>query len=48
MVAFPKAVGTQVTIRLEIEATLDRGAERDYRQAADKSMRSRAHAAAQH
>jgi polyisoprenoid-binding protein YceI len=48
MTAFPKAVGTQVTIRLEIEATLDRGAERDYREAANKLIRSRAHAAAQH
>jgi hypothetical protein len=37
-----------VTIRLEIEATLDRGAERDYREAANKLIRSRAHAAAQH
>jgi len=48
MTAFPKAVGTEVTIRLEIEATLDRSAESDYRQAATKLMRSRAHAAAQH
>ena len=48
MTAFPKAVGTQVTIRLEIEAKLDRSAESDYRQAADKLVRSRAHAAAQH
>jgi polyisoprenoid-binding protein YceI len=46
--AFPKAVGTQVTIRLEIEAKLDRSAESNYRQAVEKSMRSRAHAAAQH
>lgn len=48
MTAFPKAVGTEVTLRLEIEATLDRHAEYDYQQAADKSMRSGAHAAAQH
>ena len=48
MTAFPKAVGTEVSIRLEIEATLDRRAEYDYRQAADKSTRSRAHGAAQH
>ena len=48
MTAFPKAVGTEVTIRLEIEATLDRSAESDYRQAANKLTRSRAHAAAQH
>ncbi len=43
MTAFRKAVGTQVTIRLEIEAKLDRSAEADYLQAAEK-----AHAAAQH
>ena len=53
MNAFPKAVGTAVTIRLEIEATLDRTAKYDYQQAADKLMRSGlmrsgAHAAAQH
>jgi hypothetical protein len=48
MTAFPKAVGTEVTIRLEIEATLDRSAESDYRQAENKLMRSRAHAAARH
>lgn len=48
MTAFPKAVGTEVTLRLEIEATLDRRAEYDYQQAANKLMRSRAHAAAQH
>lgn len=45
MTAFPKAIGTAVTIRLEIEATLDRRAEYDYQQAVDKLMRSRAHAA---
>jgi polyisoprenoid-binding protein YceI len=48
MTAFPKAVGTQVTIRLELEATLDRSAESDYRQDVHKSTRSGAHAAAQH
>jgi polyisoprenoid-binding protein YceI len=48
MTAFPKAIGTEVTIRLEIEATLDRSAEGDYQQAVNKSMRSGAHAAAQH
>jgi polyisoprenoid-binding protein YceI len=48
MTAFPKAIGTDVVIRLEIEAKLDRHAEYDYQQAEDKSMRSRAHAAAQH
>jgi polyisoprenoid-binding protein YceI len=48
MTAFPKAIGTEVTIRLEIEAMLDRNAERDYQQAADKSTGSGARAAAQH
>ncbi|MGH8192104.1 MAG: YceI family protein [Rhodanobacteraceae bacterium] len=48
MTAFPKAVGTQVAIRLEIEATLDRKAEYDYRQAVEKSSRGETHAAAQH
>jgi polyisoprenoid-binding protein YceI len=43
MTAFPKAIGTEVTIRLEIEAKLDRNAEYDYQQAAEK-----ARAAAQH
>jgi len=43
MTAFPKAVGTEVTVRLEIEAKLDRRAEYDYQQAAEK-----ARAAAQH
>lgn len=43
MTAFPKAVGTEVTLRLEIEAVLDRDAQRDYMQAAGKI-----HAAAQH
>jgi polyisoprenoid-binding protein YceI len=46
--AFPKAIGTEVTIRLEIEATLDRTAESDYQQAANTLTRSGAHAAAQH
>lgn len=48
MTAFPKAVGTDVTLRFEIEAKLDRSAEQDYREAVDKLMRSRARAAAQH
>ncbi len=48
MAAFPKAVGTDVTLRFEIEAKLDRSAEQDYRRAVDKLTRSRAHAAAQH
>ena len=48
MTAFPKSVGTDVAIRLEIEAKLDRSAEDDYRQAVEKSARSNAHAAAQH
>jgi polyisoprenoid-binding protein YceI len=43
MTAFPKSVGTDVTVRLEIEAKLDRSAEQEYRQAAEKT-----HAAAQH
>jgi polyisoprenoid-binding protein YceI len=43
MTAFPKAVGIAVSIRLEIEAKLDRTAEHDYLQAAEK-----ARAAAQH
>jgi polyisoprenoid-binding protein YceI len=46
--AFAKAVGTRVSIRLEIEAMLDRGAEGDYKQAADNPMRSGTHGAAQH
>lgn len=46
--AFAKAVGTSVSIRLEIEAKLDRGAEHDYQQAVEKMKRSGAHAAAQH
>ena len=48
MKAFPKAVGTEVTLRLEIEAALDRRAEYDYEQAANKLTRSRARGAAQH
>lgn len=48
MTAFPKAVGTEVTIRLEIEAKLDRSAERDYQQAVEKSARSKQRATAQH
>ncbi len=48
MTAFPKAVGTAVTIRLEIEAVLDRQAEYDYRQAVEKAAREQAHAPAQH
>lgn len=43
MTAFPKAVGTEVALRLEIEATLDRRAEYDYEQASEK-----ARGAAQH
>lgn len=48
MTAFSKSVGTEVTIRLEIEAKLDRTAERDYQQAVEKSTRSKTRAAAQH
>ncbi|HET9819228.1 MAG TPA: YceI family protein [Rhodanobacteraceae bacterium] len=43
MTAFPKAVGTEVTIRLEIEAKLDRSAEHDYRQAVEKARASAQH-----
>jgi polyisoprenoid-binding protein YceI len=43
MTAFPKAVGTEVTIRLEIEAKLDRSAEHDYRQAVEKARASARH-----
>lgn len=43
MTAFPKAIGTEVAIRLEIEAKLDRAAESDYQRAVEK-----ARAAAQH
>lgn len=45
MTAFRKAIGTEVSIRLEIEAKLDRHAEYDYRQAVE---RDQAHATAQH
>jgi polyisoprenoid-binding protein YceI len=48
MTAFPKAVGTRVKIRLEIEAVLDRQAEYDYRQAAEKAARGQADASAKH
>lgn len=51
MTAFSKAVGTKVTIRLEIEATLDRHAQYDYRRAADKAVEKaaeEARAPAQH
>jgi hypothetical protein len=48
MTAFPKSVGVEVAIRLEIEAKLDRSAEYDSRQAAEMAARSKAHAAAQH
>jgi polyisoprenoid-binding protein YceI len=41
--AFPRAVGTDVSVRLEVEAKLDRDAQREYRQAEETS-----HAAAQH
>lgn len=41
--AFPKAVGTEVSVRLEIEAKLDRSAEQDYLREVE-----RAHAAAKH
>ena len=43
MTAFPKAIGTRVSVRLEIEAKLDRQARYDYQQAQEKTR-----AAAQH
>jgi polyisoprenoid-binding protein YceI len=43
MSSFPKAVGTQVTLRLEIEAILDQDAQKQY-----ESGRNADHAAAQH
>lgn len=48
MTAFPKAIGTRVTIRLEIEAKLDRQAEYDYRQAVHRAAAEKADATAQH
>ncbi|MGH8182347.1 MAG: YceI family protein, partial [Rhodanobacteraceae bacterium] len=48
MTAFPKAIGTEVTIRLEIEATLDRRAQYDYQQAVQKSAVEKTRAAARH
>lgn len=48
MTAFPKAIGTEVAIRLEVEATLDRRAEYDYQHAVDDATRSAPHATAQH
>jgi polyisoprenoid-binding protein YceI len=43
MTAFPRAIGTGVAIRLEIEAKLDRDAEREYLQSSEKT-----HDVAQH
>lgn len=48
MTAFPKAIGTQVTLRFEIEAKLDKQAEYDYQQDVQKAARDAKHAAAQH
>ncbi len=48
MTAFPKAVGTQVALRFEIEAKLDKQAEYDYQQDVQKAARDETHAAAQH
>ncbi|HEX7369508.1 MAG TPA: YceI family protein [Rhodanobacteraceae bacterium] len=42
MTAFPKAVGTQVKLRFEIEAKLDRSAEREYTEAVERT-RAAAH-----
>jgi polyisoprenoid-binding protein YceI len=36
MTAFPKAVGTQVSLRLEVEAILDQDAQRKYEAATSK------------
>ncbi|HET7561282.1 MAG TPA: YceI family protein [Rhodanobacteraceae bacterium] len=46
--AFPKAVGTQVALRFEIEAKLDKQAEYDYQQDVQKAARDEQHAPAQH
>ncbi len=43
MTAFPKAVGTQVKLRLEVEAILDQDAQKHY-----EAQEDSAHAAAQH
>lgn len=48
MPAFAKAVGTQVALRFEIEAALDKQAEYDYQQDVQKAAREQKHAAAQH
>lgn len=48
MTAFPKAIGTEVSLRFEIEAKLDTQAEYDYRQAVQNAARDGKHAAAQH
>lgn len=44
MASFPKAVGTQVKVRLEVEAILDRDAQKEY----EAAMRKDANHAAQH
>ena len=43
MTAFPRAVGTQVQLRLEVEAILDQDAQKQY-----EAQKDSAHAAAQH
>lgn len=48
MSAFPKAIGIDVALRLEIEATLDRTAGQEYQQDVEKAAREKAHATAQH
>lgn len=44
MTAFPKAVGTQVDVRLEVEAILDQSAQKEY----EAAMRANMRHAAQH
>jgi polyisoprenoid-binding protein YceI len=44
MTSFPKAVGTQVDVRLEVEAILDQDAQKEY----EATLRKDAHDAAQH
>lgn len=48
MTAFPHAVGTQVTVRLEIEATWDPQAQDDYQQAATRPATGSTDGAARH
>ena len=43
MTAFPKAVGTQVTVRLEVEAILDQDAQKEYEAQKDSARGSTQH-----